>query len=60
MVEKGDLLFDINKFKHFKDKIIYLVLDHEPQGIETIDDKDDESLKSFKYIENAIKKRKLS
>ena len=53
---KRDLLFDINQFKHFKDKIIYLVLDHEPQGIETIDDKDDESAKSFKSIENAIRR----
>ena len=53
---KRDLLFDINQFKHFKDKIIYLVLDHEPQGIETIDDKDDESAQSFKSIENAIRR----
>ena len=53
---KRDLLFDINKFKHFKDKIIYLVLDDEPRGIETIYDKDDEGSKSFKYIENALKR----
>ena len=53
---KRDLLFDINKFKHFKDKIIYLVVDNEPQGIETIDDKDDESAQSFKSIENAIRR----
>ena len=53
---KRDLLFDINKFKHFKDKIIYLVVDNEPQGIETVYDKDDEDLKSFKYIENALKR----
>ena len=53
---KRDLLFDINQFKHFKDKIVYLVLDHEPQEIETIDDKDDESAQSFKSIENAIRR----
>jgi len=53
---KRGLLFDINKFKHFKDKIIYLVVDNEPQGIETIDDKDDESAQSFKSIENAIRR----
>jgi len=40
---KRDLLFDINQFKHFKNKIVYLVLDHEPQGIEIIDDEDLES-----------------
>ena len=54
--KKRNLLFDINQFKHFKDKIIYLVIDHEPQGIETIDDKDDESAQSFKSIENAIRR----
>ena len=53
---KRGLLFDINKFKHFKDKIIYLVVDNKPQGIETIDDKDDESAQSFKSIENAIRR----
>ena len=53
---KRDLLFDINQFKYFKDKIVYLVLDHEPQEIETIDDKDDESAQSFKSIENAIRR----
>ncbi len=53
---KRDLLFDINQFKHFKNKIVYLVLDHEPQGIEIIDDEDDESAQSFKSIENAIRR----
>ena len=46
--KKRNLLFDINQFKRFKDKIIYLVLDDEPRGIETIYDEDDEDLKSFK------------
>ena len=53
---RKDLLFDINKFKHFKDKIIYLVLDNQPQEIETIYDKDDENSQSFKSIENAIRR----
>ena len=54
--KKRNLLFDINQFKRFKDKIIYLVLDDEPRGIETIYDEDDEDLKSFKYIENALER----
>jgi len=54
--KKRDLLFDINKFKYFKDKINYFVLDHEPNGIETINDKDDEATKSVKYILNAAKR----
>ena len=54
--KKRNLLFDINQFKRFKDKIIYLVLDDEPRGIETIYDEDDKDLKSFKYIENALER----
>ena len=52
--KKRNLLFDINQFKRFKDKIIYLVLDDEPQGIISIYDEDDENLKGFKYIENSL------
>ena len=52
--KKRNLLFDINKFKQFKDKINYLILDNQPEGIVTIHDKDDENSKSFKYIENAL------
>ena len=55
-VKKENLLFDMNKFNHFKNKISYFVLDHEPSGIEVVDDKDDEALKSHKYIFNAIKR----
>ena len=54
--KKRDLLFDINKFKHFKNKISYFVLDHEPSGIDVVNEKDDEDLKSHKYIFNAIKR----
>jgi len=54
--KKRNLLFDINQFKRFKDKIIYLMLDDEPRGIETIYDEDDEDLKSFKSIENALRR----
>ena len=54
--KKRDLLFDINKFKRFKDKISYFVLDHEPNGIETVKDNDDEGIKSGKYILNAAKR----
>ena len=40
----------------FRSKISYFVLDHEPNGIEVVNDKDDEDLKSHKYIFNAIKR----
>ena len=54
--EKRNLLFDINQFKRFKDKIIYLMLDDETRGIETIYDEDDKDLKSFKYIEKDLER----
>ena len=54
--EKRNTLFDINKFKKFKNKITYLVVDHEPMGIEEVYEHDDESEKSRKYILNAAKR----
>ena len=38
--KKRKLLFDINKFSSFKKKIIYLVLDEEPENIFTLKDND--------------------
>ena len=54
--KKRDLLFDINKFKKFDNKIIYLVLGYEPHGIEAVNDHDDHGEKSRKYILNAAKR----
>jgi len=56
---KGDskkLNFDINKYKNFKNKIIYLIQDNEPEGIEKINDIDLENIKNKKYILNSIKR----
>ena len=54
--DKRNLRFDHQKFKKFKDKIIYITFDEEPPEIEKnrVNMKDDEAMKSFKYIENAI------
>ncbi len=52
--EKRDLKFNLEKFKKFKDKIIYKVYDEIPNKIEEILDKDDETTKTNKYIWNAI------
>jgi len=61
------LNFDINNYKKFKDKIIYIVIDHEPDDIEEVKgNKIDESYKkrlnslkrielSYNYMSNAIK-----
>ena len=53
---KGDnknLMFNHNKFEKFKNKIIYLVYDKQPQGIEAVNENDSENEKSTKYILNA-------
>ena len=54
--KKRKLNFDINKFKKFKDKIIYLVLDHEPPGIVGINESDSFDIKNGKYILNSMKR----
>ena len=51
--DKRDLKFNHRKFEKFKDKIIYLIYDEIPEGIEEVKNEDDEGLKSGKYILNA-------
>ena len=53
---KGDnknLMFNHNKFEKFKNKIIYLVYNKQPKGIEAVNENDSENEKSRKYILNA-------
>ena len=49
------LLFDIGKFAKFKDKIIYNVVDKQPQNIEIIhkDDKDKKDTRGQKLVNNS-------
>ena len=54
--EKKKLNFDIKKFENFKDKIIYLVLDKEPDDIEFIDDSDSVKIKNSKHILNGMRR----
>ena len=49
-----DLKFNHKKFENFKDKIIYLIYEQEPKGIEIVNSNDSEKEKSKKYIFNAI------
>jgi beta-1,4-mannosyl-glycoprotein beta-1,4-N-acetylglucosaminyltransferase len=51
--DKRDLKFNHNKFSKFKKKIIYLVYDEQPKGLEEINKNDNEGEKSRKYILNA-------
>ena len=50
--EKRSLKFNQKKFEKFKDKIIYLIFDKEPDGIEKIYETDNEGTKTNKYILN--------
>jgi len=54
--EKRSLKFNQKKFEKFKDKIIYLIFDKEPDGIEKIYENDNEDIKTNKYILNAAKR----
>ena len=54
--KKKQLLFDINKFYKFKEKIIYLILDHEPENIEVIEENDPIEVKNSKHILNGMKR----
>ena len=49
-----DLKFDINKFKKFKNKIIYIALDKQPEGIKEINETDCYSTKNSKILDNAL------
>ena len=51
-----ELLFDIDKYSKFKDKITYLTVDQEPDDLHTINADDDENTLSKKYILNAAKR----
>ena len=51
--DKRKLKFNHEKFAEFKDKIIYLVYDHEPNNIKIVHDNESEEEKSIKYILNA-------
>ncbi len=51
--DKRELKFNHKKFEKFKNKIIYLIYDENPDNIEKILSNDDENEKSRKYILNA-------
>jgi beta-1,4-mannosyl-glycoprotein beta-1,4-N-acetylglucosaminyltransferase len=53
------LIFDINKYSKFKDKIHYIVLKDPPAGIEEANSNDDEGEISRKEILNALKRENL-
>ena len=50
------LIFDINKFSKFKDKIIYNVVDTQPVNLEIVNKNDSNVIKGSKLINNSIKR----
>ena len=52
--EERSLKFDINKFSKFKSKILYFIVDKQPENIEQIYETDSEDKKNNKYIMNAL------
>jgi len=50
------LVFDINKFSKFKDKIIYNVVDKQPSNIVSVNENDDYDTKGEKLINNSSKR----
>ncbi len=51
--KERNLKFDINKYSKFKDKIIYIVHDQEPNGIWKIGNDDNKDAIAHKKIMNA-------
>ncbi len=51
---KKKLNFDINKFKKFKDKITYIVVDQQPNDIFELSDKDTKNKRGEKLILNGM------
>ena len=54
--EKRSLKLDLEKFKKFKNKIKYLVIEDLPNTLETITDQDFGVTKEHKFINNAVKR----
>ena len=54
--DKRELRFNIDKFKKFKNKILYLNYNFTPEGIEIISEKESENSKSAKFILNAARR----
>ena len=51
---KRELQFNINNFKNFKEKIIYIPLEKQPQDLRKINKSDSQHLKNSKILDNAL------
>ena len=53
---KKKLNFDINRFKKFKDKIEYVVVEKQPTDLSLINKEDSGKIKKNKILDNALKR----
>ena len=51
---KRELIFDINKFKKFQKKIIYIPLNYQPSNLFKINNNDTQLVKNSKILDNAL------
>ena len=54
--ERRSLKFELEKYKNFEEKIIYLVVDEAPKDLEKITDQDQGLTREHKFINNAVKR----
>ena len=54
--DKKKLIFNINKYSEFKNKINYIVTEDYAEGIENINNNDNENQKNIKHIMNALRR----
>jgi len=54
--EPKKLLFDINKYQKFKNKIKYIIVDNPPPDLEIVNQTDSEEIKNSKIQSNAYKR----
>jgi beta-1,4-mannosyl-glycoprotein beta-1,4-N-acetylglucosaminyltransferase len=54
--DKKKLIFNINKYSEFKNKINYIITEDPPEGIEKINNDDNENQKNIKHIMNALRR----
>ena len=54
--DKKKLIFNINKYSEFKNKINYIVTEDPAGGIENINNDDNENQKNIKHIMNALRR----
>ena len=54
--DKKKLIFNINKYSEFKNKINYIVTEDYAEGIENVNNDDNENQKNIKHIMNALRR----